>query len=145
MTLTDTAIDNLHRFAMIDDECWEWAGNAYPNGYGRCYTGGAGQALGAHRVAYEAWVGDIPDGFVINHLCENKRCVRPDHLEAVTPRANTHYSDTPARRNAAKTHCPKGHPYSGDNTFYSSSTSRRCRACHNDQRRRQRERLSQGD
>ena len=139
--LTDVAFEDLHRHAMIDDGCWEWGGGMYPNGYGRCYLG-KGKRTGAHRVAYQVWVDDIPDGLVINHPCENKRCVRPDHLEAVTSRANVHYSDTPARRNAAKTHCPQGHPYNEENTFYSHSASRRCRECHSATRRRRKARRS---
>lgn len=137
---TATAVENLRRFTLLDDGCWEWTGSKYPNGYGRCYVGG-GRRVGAHRASYEHFVGPIPEGLVINHLCENKACVRPDHLEAVTSRENTMYSDTPARRHAQKTHCAQGHPFDEINTFYSGSTSRRCRACHNAARSRAAARL----
>jgi hypothetical protein len=138
---TVTALNNLARFSVVGEGCWAWAGTHYPNGYGRCHTGGPGNARGAHRVAYEAHRGPIPTGLVINHLCENKGCVRPDHLETATPRRNVMYSDTPARRNVSKTHCPRGHSYA-EYAFCSppGDSRRRCRACHNSQRKRAAER-----
>ena len=58
--------------------CWEWHGRRDRGGYGR-----KGLRL-AHRVVYEAEVGDIPADYVVDHRCRNRRCVRPEHLEAVT-------------------------------------------------------------
>jgi hypothetical protein len=140
---TARALANLIRFSLIDDGCWEWAGDFYPNGYGRCHTGGAGKAQGAHRVAFEVFNGPIPEGLVVNHLCENKGCVRPDHLVATTPRANTMYSDTPARRNLNKTHCARGHAFA-ETAFYSGTTSRRCRTCHRENTARARAKAKEG-
>lgn len=66
--------------------CWEWTGGTDPTGYGRFFFDGR---MGyAHRFAYETAVGPIPAGFDIDHLCRNRRCVRPSHLEAVTRREN---------------------------------------------------------
>lgn len=109
-----------------DDECWEWS--AYKlQGYGRFGVGGSrangGRIVYAHRWAYEALVGPIPEGLTLDHLCRNRACVNPEHLEPVTPQENT-------RRGAIlKTHCPQGHPYSGENLFYGTDGSRRCREC----------------
>lgn len=87
--------------------------------------------MGAHRVAYEEWIGPIPDGYQIDHLCRNRGCINPFHLEAVTGYENRMRGE---RRNqhASKTHCPRGHPYSEENTYLhktSSRTNRKCRTC----------------
>lgn len=72
-------------------ECWEWRGNLRREGnafYGRTTVGG-GQTVRAHRFSYEYFVGPIPEGLVIDHLCENTRCVNPAHLEPVTNSENS--------------------------------------------------------
>ena len=90
-----------------------------------------GQLRGAHRVAYELEHGSIPDGYHIDHLCLNHSCVRPDHMELVSQRENTLRGTGPTAVNARKTHCPKGHPLSGDNLYiYPSTGGRACRTCH---------------
>jgi ribosome-binding protein aMBF1 (putative translation factor) len=68
------------------DGCWEWQGSKGPGGYGVITADG--KQLQTHRVAYELHVGPIPEGLVIDHLCSNRVCVRPDHLEPVTPSEN---------------------------------------------------------
>lgn len=69
-----------------DQECWEWQAYIEPRGYGRFRGGGRRQL--AHRYAYELLVGPIPDGLHIDHLCRNRRCVNPAHMEPVTMREN---------------------------------------------------------
>lgn len=87
----------------------------------------------AHRVAYELVVGPIPDGLQLDHLCKVRKCVNPAHLEAVTCGENIRRGDTgkaAAEVQSSKTHCPQGHPYSGDNlAHYRGRHGRRYRAC----------------
>jgi hypothetical protein len=117
--------------------CWEWtASDDGAKGYGRF------DHQSAHRWAYEFLVGPIPEGMTLDHLCLNKRCVNPDHLEVVTAGVNTLRGGSVAAVNARKTHCPAGHPYEGDNLRVyirpSGHAMRTCKACirqHNARRR----------
>lgn len=107
------------------DECWDWTACKERQGYGRfCIRKGV--VVYAHRFAYEVKVGPIPDGLVIDHLCHNRACVNPAHLEPVEQGEN-------ARRgrnaNSAKTHCLRGHALSGDNLRIRTDGGRRCREC----------------
>lgn len=99
----------------LTGDCWEWTGNRTPSGYGTFYPTRTTKRL-AHRVAYELFVGPIPDGLELDHLCRNRACVRPEHLEPVSHRENTLRGDAPPARNAKKTACSNGHPYDGVDT-----------------------------
>lgn len=104
--------------------CWEWIGFRTADGYGRVL------GRGAHRYSYELAHGVIPDGLQVDHLCRNRSCVNPDHLEAVSPRTNVLRSPTAvASVNARKTHCPQGHKYDINNTRLTSDGWRRCKTC----------------
>lgn len=111
------------------DGCWLWTGFIDVAGYGHFTPHCGDRNWPAHRYAYTLTVGPIPAGKHLDHLCRNPPCVRPDHLEPVTPRENTMRSPiAPAVLNARKTHCPKGHPYSGAN-LYVRHAERYCRTC----------------
>lgn len=93
--------------SIFPGPCWIWTAGLDRDGYGRFSW--RGKTRGAHRVSLVELGSDIPDDLVPDHLCRIRNCVNPAHLEAVTTRANLMRGDTPAARNAAKTHCYRGH------------------------------------
>jgi hypothetical protein len=109
-------------------DCWIWTG-AKIRGYGT-FMVATRKDVRAHRWSYEQANGPIPPGLVINHLCRNPACVRPDHLEAVTQRENLRYSDQILKVRSAATHCKNGHELSPDNLLARGDGYRGCKACH---------------
>lgn len=111
--------------------CWLWQGAQSP--YGQFSIGGRLEL--AHRHAYQVLVGPIPEGLEIDHLCRTPPCVNPLHMEAVTRSVNILRGRAAEGLRAlqrAKTHCPHGHPYSGENLYINPKGARMCRRCGRD-------------
>lgn len=126
------------RLPESPDGCWEWSASRHSSGYGQFYYNGRGNGF-AHRFAYERFVGPIPSGLQIDHLCRNRTCVNPSHLEPVTAKENLRRGMGFSGRNARKTHCPKGHPYDEQNTYWRpDGMGKDCLTCRREVGRRRR-------
>jgi hypothetical protein len=117
--------DPLDRLmANVDKaDCWTFRG-ALRNGYGA--LGIDGRTVYAHRYAYERLVGPIPDGLVIDHLCRNRACCNPAHLEPVRQQINCQRGERAGER---VTECKRGHAYTPENTYRNPQGYRACRTC----------------
>lgn len=105
-------------------ECWVWTGAISDNGYGRINRDYI------HRLSYQQFVGPIPTGLVIDHLCRNRACWNPAHLEAVVERVNILRGVGRSAIHVVKTHCENGHAFTEDNTYLRPDTgTRQCLTC----------------
>lgn len=120
-------------------DCWEWRGAPISSGYGqfvpnRTVSGQRAKPILAHRYSYELFVAPIPEGLYIDHLCRNKMCVNPAHLEPVTQAENVRRGVSIHAHNSRKTHCKWGHEFTPENviqvTAKSGNPGRLCRECH---------------
>lgn len=109
-----------------DNECFNWIGCLTVNGYGRFNLNGV--MIRAHRLSYEIYKGEIPKGLEIDHLCRNRKCVNPEHLEVVTKQENILRGEL-GLINKSKTHCKYGHEFNEKNTYKRSHGARTCREC----------------
>lgn len=122
---------------LIGNGCWEWAGAVdRKTGYGKLSY--EGRVTTAHRASYTALVGPIPQGLVVDHLCRNKVCVRPSHLEAVTNAENIRRGHHIGQRERWADGCAQGHPWTPENTKVRPGGKRLCRICARDGKRRRR-------
>lgn len=118
------------KVAKRPDGCWEWLGARVSRGYGQLGSGMAEPThVAAHRYSYALHRGPIPPGAELDHLCRNRWCVNPDHLEPVTHRENILRGENHVARYARRTHCDRGHPFAGDNLIVRKTGARRCREC----------------
>lgn len=116
----------IPKFIVQPDSCWYWVAGKDGDGYGNFYY--RGQHLGAHRVSFFHWRGNIPKGLEVDHLCRIRHCVNPDHLEIVSKKENVLRGNGTAAKHARKTHCIRGHRLGGNNVI-PSSAKRGWRAC----------------
>jgi len=116
-------------FKFVDvqeDGCWKWTGSLSNVGYSRFASE---YGTYGHQAAYNLFVGPIPAGLTIDHLCMVRKCVNPQHLEAVTLRENIMRSPNQVCAiNARKTHCKQGHEFNEENT-YRNTKGRVCKTC----------------
>ena len=118
------------RITQSPDGCWEWDGAHHVSGYAMVKREGRTEVV--HRVVWEALRGPIPEGLQLDHLCRNRGCCNPDHLELVTQWLNLLRGNSPSAVNARKTRCPRGHAYD----MMTRSGGRGCSKCNKAMRRR---------
>ncbi len=119
----------LAKINPVESGCWEWTGSCHW-GYGQFWNGI--KQVKAHRFSYEFFNGKVPDGLDLDHLCRNRKCVNPDHLEPVTRSINCLRGAGRFRAGlvkSARTHCQHGHPYTPENTYIRPEGYRCCRTC----------------
>jgi hypothetical protein len=140
MRINLTPSERVLAYAVCDvrTHCWLSTYCTGANGYSQ--TSVQSRSALVHRLAYGLFVGPIPPGLDLDHLCRNPRCCNPDHLEPVPRRINILRGIGFAAINAAKTHCSQGHPFDLVNTKFRRNGYRKCRVCHRASERRRRER-----
>jgi hypothetical protein len=125
----------IDKVALDDGDCWLWLAAKDGKGYARFWY--VDRMMPGHRLSYEHFIGSVPDGLELDHLCRIRDCVNPWHLEPVTHQENLKRG---INQNIIKTHCPKGHKYTSENTRRARTRpqSRICRECQRYENRKQR-------
>jgi len=110
------------------DQCWNWIASVDGKGYGQFNL--SRKMVSVHRISYILAKGSIPKELELDHLCRNKICVNPNHLETVTHRENLLRGKSPSALNAKKTHCIRGHEFTPENTYRKKNNRKNCKICH---------------
>jgi hypothetical protein len=120
--------DRLWSKVRKDLYCWEWTAGKNSWGYG--YISIHNRMRRVHRIIWEDKNGPVPDGLELDHLCRNRGCCNPEHLEPVTRQENLRRGNRGGNGYEKKTHCPQGHEYTPENTYIRDKRSgRQCREC----------------
>ena len=127
--MKQTLEDRFWNKVQFTTDCWLWQSAKSPGGYGLIKHGD--NMVGAHRVSYRIYKGEIPNGLQLDHLCRVRHCVNPAHLEAVTQKENIRRGETghhDNHSNGKKIICKNGHSFSRENVIYYKNR-RMCREC----------------
>jgi len=135
--MSDYLLDRISKKFLVGDGCWPWTGTISPDGYGMITfwdKNGKWTGTTAHRILYQLFVGSIPNGEEIDHICRVRHCVRPDHLRSVPPLQNRvgNYKPNPnilISRTPPKSECKWGHSLITDNVYIRPDGHRECRIC----------------
>lgn len=119
----------VDKIDVLDNGCWQWLGSLVSSGYGMFSVGSTN--FYAHRFSYLLYNGELTKPLHIDHLCRNRGCVNPEHLELVTMKENILRGEGTGARNARKTHCKRGHEFTPDNIRYEGK-GKVCRTCNNE-------------
>lgn len=134
MAKPEAALKIAKRIVVQDDGCWVWQGATDTSGYGRLRWNGKHESV--HRLVWKLLVADVAADDELDHLCRNRLCCNPDHLEPVSGRENTLRGQGITAQLARQTHCKRGHPLSGDNLYVYPNGKRLCRTCERERKKR---------
>jgi len=137
-------IDRFWRFVDKKDDCWIWNGSNNGTEYGKFWL--KGKTIYAHRISYFLSYGNIEEGYEIDHLCKNRKCVNPMHLEKVTGKINRNRGNSFSGKNIKRTHCSNGHELTDNNLCedYLSRGQRVCKICRQQQEEKRKISLETG-